>query len=150
MFLLSFPTRERGLKSQAWWYTHRMYLVVPHAGTWIEIMLEVTKVLAIVVVPHAGTWIEMPTVWGWSISFRVVPHAGTWIEIDKNAITYDVLKESFPTRERGLKSWYDYNTVDMFGRSPRGNVDWNTNHTTVNCAYSLSFPTRERGLKCLR
>ena len=32
----------------------------------------------------------------------VVPHAGTWIEIDME-IDYCGNKESFPTRERGLK-----------------------------------------------
>ena len=34
-------------------------LVVPHAGTWIEIDISVTPVCFPVVVPHAGTWIEI-------------------------------------------------------------------------------------------
>ena len=34
--------------------------VVPHAGTWIEIVLRYGLLLRHFVVPHAGTWIEMP------------------------------------------------------------------------------------------
>ena len=37
MFLLSFPMRERGLKSDKKLLTAASYSVVPHAGTWIEI-----------------------------------------------------------------------------------------------------------------
>ena len=33
----------------------------------------------------------------------VVPHAGTWIEIQSSAYVI-AMKQSFPTRERGLKS----------------------------------------------
>ena len=34
--------------------------VVPHAGTWIEIVTEYQKEKDVPVVPHAGTWIEIP------------------------------------------------------------------------------------------
>ena len=54
--------------------------VVPHAGTWIEIRVELVLTMTDFVVPHAGTWIEI-------------------IEINAN-VTQPV---SFPTRERGLK-----------------------------------------------
>ena len=33
--------------------------VVPHAGTWIEIIAATPTVAAVIVVPHAGTWIEI-------------------------------------------------------------------------------------------
>ena len=55
-----------------------------------------------IVVPHAGTWIEMLSGSLEDISRIVVPHAGTWIEIE----LYEYHKPtdtSFPTRERGLK-----------------------------------------------
>ncbi len=38
MFLLSFPTRERGLKSHGEEVLKGAEQVVPHAGTWIEIL----------------------------------------------------------------------------------------------------------------
>ena len=34
-------------------------LVVPHAGTWIEIHYRAACYLSDRVVPHAGTWIEI-------------------------------------------------------------------------------------------
>ena len=56
--------------------------VVPHAGTWIEIIVNAYRFRLYTVVPHAGTWIEMY----WSNctpnGVAVVPHAGTWIEIE--------------------------------------------------------------------
>ncbi len=77
-------------------------VVVPHAGTWIEIDEWIPVIMAVIVVPHAGTWIEMQL---WDLLFlrsTVVPHAGTWIEIGRvNGLAERYL--SFPTRERGLK-----------------------------------------------
>ena len=40
MFLLSFPTRERGLKFPAFTVVDIVHEVVPHAGTWIEIKIN--------------------------------------------------------------------------------------------------------------
>ena len=57
-----------------------MEKVVPHAGTWIEIVILSAECKCSTVVPHAGTWIEMP-----------------WIYSRSSA------QRSFPTRERGLK-----------------------------------------------
>ena len=34
-------------------------IVVPHAGTWIEISLNIANAFCVSVVPHAGTWIEI-------------------------------------------------------------------------------------------
>ena len=77
-------------------------MVVPHAGTWIEIVPYKTAVkirlsfptrerglkyylMRLVksrnVVPHAGTWIEIVILNSKRLAAYVVPHAGTWIEI---------------------------------------------------------------------
>ena len=77
-------------------------IVVPHAGTWIEIKASALDVTLLTVVPHAGTWIEITGVADNTATVVVVPHAGTWIEI----LMYDLVNKlfmSFPTRERGLK-----------------------------------------------
>ena len=61
-----------------------MYLVVPLAGTWIEIYGNGRYDRVEPVVPLAGTWIEIDAV---LLQFEkpgdVVPLAGTWIEIIK-------------------------------------------------------------------
>ena len=62
----------------------RVWIVVPHAGTWIEIVGKASKDTQSAVVPHAGTWIEI---------------------LDTEQI--DVSALSFPTRERGLKYGQD-------------------------------------------
>ena len=76
--------------------------VVPHAGTWIEIIIRCKKEELDDVVPHAGTWIEMLDLCCLALQNPVVPHAGTWIEIHKTRDRW-ILLLSFPTRERGLK-----------------------------------------------
>ncbi len=97
----SFPTRERGLKFTGPIYVTKRNVVVPHAGTWIEILLTPGRFHPCYVVPHAGTWIEISNIKLIAISMLVVPHAGTWIEIGVTGL--DI---------KGLTS-----------RSPRGNVD---------------------------
>ena len=54
------------------------------------------------VVPHAGTWIEILLLLSTSQFFQVVPHAGTWIEMIVQ-LRWELETLSFPTRERGLK-----------------------------------------------
>ena len=54
------------------------------------------------VVPHAGTWIEIVMPWKIIAIVSVVPHAGTWIEIQPVSM-HPHMSGSFPTRERGLK-----------------------------------------------
>ena len=76
-------------------------MVVPHAGTWIEIYSIKLNIDPISVVPHAGTWIEIMVAILCGITAVVVPHAGTWIEIKL---------------VRPMASLYSC-------RSPRGNVD---------------------------
>ena len=54
------------------------------------------------VVPHGGTWIEIISggiLWMRSL---VVPHGGTWIEIT-HYITINCRKQSYLTEVRGLK-----------------------------------------------
>ena len=34
-------------------------IVVPHAGTWIEMEPKILTLKSCIVVPHAGTWIEI-------------------------------------------------------------------------------------------
>ena len=75
-----------------------------------------------IVVPHAGTWIEMKVIAQENILVVVVPHAGTWIEIGKTCPEF-VRQMSFPTRERGLKLEVLHHQMNRLGRSPRGNVD---------------------------
>ena len=101
--MLSFPTRERGLKCDAIEKEYNVQDVVPHAGTWIEIKRRRVLMNDNCVVPHAGTWIEIAIVQRNGLDvlvsfptrerglklirnkiillFQVVPHAGTWIEI---------------------------------------------------------------------
>ena len=55
----SFPSRERGLKYRYEGYSKRRILVVPLAGTWIEIQIMQKENGVHFVVPLAGTWIEM-------------------------------------------------------------------------------------------
>ena len=98
--------------------------VVPHAGTWIEILPTLNKAVPrksfptrerglkflvghivagwSIVVPHAGTWIEITGAVKVKENNVVVPHAGTWIEIRINKLEQQTAL-SFPTRERGLK-----------------------------------------------
>ena len=74
------------------------------------------------VVPHEGTWIEMLTTRSRPIWPMVVPHEGTWIEIRKmKPEAVDDL--SFPTRDRGLKNPELKPQTQQQCRSPRGNVD---------------------------
>ena len=122
--LLSFPTRERGLKCTSGSWANQVRVVVPHEGTWIEILdgettagaimsfptrergLKLNNIISVVngaiVVPHEGTWIEILSAHGKYRLHSVVPHEGTWIEIDVVCST-GICKRSFPTRERGLK-----------------------------------------------
>ena len=78
---MSFPTRERGLKSPSEEDDRRTLYVVPHEGTWIEIAILVPPYVLISVVPHEGTWIEIKQKRTSSSTKNVVPHEGTWIEI---------------------------------------------------------------------
>ena len=77
-------------------------VVVPHAGTWIEISLTSIITGGWFVVPHAGTWIEIWRIVACERNLRVVPHAGTWIEIT-SAKRMATVRRSCLTQARGLK-----------------------------------------------
>ena len=87
-----------------------MSLVAPHAGAWIEMIIQFDGGGMINVAPHAGAWIEMciaPLYPGHCVSslptrerglkpafsavfvrlLPVAPHAGAWIEIYAQHIT---------------------------------------------------------------
>ena len=97
-------------------------IVVPHEGTWIEILIQKVSIRSSRVVPHEGTWIEIIKDTHPRKEESVVPHEGTWIEISRTVII-SVRAVSFPTRERGLKFQRIRRSLRIRGRSPRGNVD---------------------------
>ena len=108
----------------------------------------------IIVVPHVGTWIEIINSGSESISYAVVPHVGTWIEIATTCPDANSTR-SFPTWERGLKytmNWrvmYPVTVVPHAGtwiemvvrrfegcctcRYPHGNADWNNKEEIKRC-----------------
>ena len=98
------------MKSLLYLACKHLALVVPHAGTWIEILFLHLLDIFEPVVPHAGTWIEIRHLTDTAQETSVVPHAGTWIEI-VNARANMHVYWSFPTRERGLKSCWNINCI---------------------------------------
>ena len=121
---VSFPTRERGLKWSVpgyltevscrsprgnvdWNNSYRCInqhgRVVPHAGTWIEIISGSSRTFLYLSFPTRERGLKFKKLWKPFQDAWVVPHAGTWIEIANNRHDY----------------W------NPFSRSPRGNVDWN-------------------------
>ena len=166
----SFPTRERGLKLIECHLRSGGYFVVPHAGTWIEILnLPVQFLLNNRRSPRGNVdWNS--TVSPSALPRGVVPHAGTWIEIlyspslkadplcrsprgnvDWNLTMY--LRSDLLVVVPHAGTWIEIFKVfsrllSHVRRSPRGNVDWNSTSWLRSSATPASFPTRERGLKC--
>ncbi len=97
---LSFPTRERGLKLTRTDENGFRYAVVPHAGTWIEMVLIRIKTTV----------------------FMSFPTRERGLKSAQNPCT-TLYPLSFPTRERGLKSFCFQRRNNYQSRSPRGNVD---------------------------
>ena len=54
--------------------------VAPHAGAWIETVINPKLIRTTVVAPHAGAWIETFFHMIVSECSQVAPHAGAWIE----------------------------------------------------------------------
>ena len=75
-------------------------MVVPHAGTWIEIHLLIVFVGIISSFPTRERGLKLLPKGSLFLSHKVVPHAGTWIEIVQQ-----------------------YTNRNASCRSPRGNVD---------------------------
>ena len=77
---MSFPTRERGLKSVYAGGVTGVEGRSPRGNVDWNTTLE-HRTIGEIVVPHAGTWIEIEMIPALFVEVRVVPHAGTWIEI---------------------------------------------------------------------
>ena len=81
----------------------RCRLVAPLAGAWIEILLIRAVATVRPVAPLAGAWIEIEEPTAEWRNKLVAPLAGAWIEIFYYQYWREVLFESLPSRERGLK-----------------------------------------------
>ena len=79
-----------------------VFAVVPHAGTWIEILRKRRKSRTNPSFPTRERGLKLQDMDLLELPVDVVPHAGTWIEIHHQKSIYYFLR-SFPTRERGLK-----------------------------------------------
>ena len=98
-------------------------MVVPHAGTWIEILLSRSiTIQGFHVVPHAGTWIEIGNIIYGNLHGVSFPTRERGLKLLEKAMRY-LLCTSFPTRERGLKYIIASALAGILCRSPRGNVD---------------------------
>ena len=122
MFILSLPSRERGLK------LHEIDVmkkrkVAPFAGAWIEMLSYSAYCILVFVAPFAGAWIEIYKKvccarWG-----RSLPSRERGLKSCPYNPQYSHIP-SLPSRERGLKfgllASYD---LTALGRSLRGSVD---------------------------
>ena len=54
--------RARGLKHAIVQYRHPALTVAPHAGAWIETLMDCDVQVLFTVAPHAGAWIETTSV----------------------------------------------------------------------------------------
>ena len=144
-------------------------MVVPHAGTWIEIFLigggcltlesfptrerglkslsSNIALLSCIVVPHAGTWIEI--MWSdiYKDVFKVVPHAGTWIEISSR-VYQDLSKMVVPHAGTWIEI-FGWSLLSVCRRVVPHAGTWIEIIISTNIIERMiaSFPTRERGLK---
>ena len=80
-FLLSPPSRGRGLKFICEYPLDGDAIVAPLAGAWIEILAVGDKIEVPVVAPLAGAWIEIENYQTKGDSIEVAPLAGAWIEM---------------------------------------------------------------------
>ncbi len=74
------PTRARGLKQGNGQPQMGGYPVAPHAGAWIETIVDKAGRQWTSVAPHAGAWIETFAHLVFPVVVGVAPHAGAWIE----------------------------------------------------------------------
>ena len=140
----SFPTRERGLKSDISNHFMKYVRSFPTRERGLKLELLINGRCPLWSFPTRERGLKLPVKQAcnpasWSFPTRerglksvfptvtttakvVVPHAGTWIEM---AIYAEMLGfvRSFPTRERGLKLHICYSVSVNSRRSPRGNVD---------------------------
>ena len=64
--------------------------VAPHAGAWIETIVDAVFRRIGIVAPHAGAWIETYKTGKVSKSNVVAPHAGAWIETRSPALSMNL------------------------------------------------------------
>ena len=126
MFHKSFPTWERELKLSIVQESHHRDLRrSPRGNVNWNMASRDLKDEETEVVPHVGTWIEI-VIAAYPNSWRnVVPHVGTWIEI--KGMKAD-LSGRIRRSPRGNVNWNigEKNIqVCELCRSPRGNVNWN-------------------------
>ena len=144
-------------------------VVVPHEGTWIEILtmarrlrntpsfptrerglkcvLHIRYSISINVVPHEGTWIEMQVCLYSRLMYYVVPHEGTWIEILIAPSTVWLLVV-VPHEGTWIEILFGtYLSVNLSVVPHEGTWIEITEGIIVNETQATSFPTRERGLK---
>ena len=100
-YVVSHPTRVRGLK------------LIPAAP----------NPTATRVAPHAGAWIETRRREKKRGRGGVAPHAGAWIETRYPKLVAAPAMASHPTRVRGLKPVTTFEDHEALRRTPRGCVD---------------------------
>ena len=70
----------------------------------------------------AGAWIEITALFTLRSNSAVAPFAGAWIEMLRDPESAR-MRQSFPSRERGLKLHDIVQNLLLPGRSLRGRVD---------------------------
>ena len=119
---LSFPTRERGLKLLHVLCLFFLGHVVPHAGTWIEMLSLVRLSMLPSSFPTRERGLKYHSKSGREQKPGSFPTRERGLKLRRPAIDHNAAG-SFPTRERGLKCCCLISEVYDRSRSPRGNVD---------------------------
>ena len=119
----SFPTRERGLKRHKCCHKPVPIAVVPYAGTWIETLWHTERHELCQSFPTRERGLKrlLPTL----LPCRrfVVPYAGTWIETELDEI-YGKREKVVPYAGTWIETVNDLGTKAKTAcRSLRGNVD---------------------------
>ena len=142
--------------------------VAPRAGAWIETMLRIRILAALIVAPRAGAWIETRRNGTCRVRYAVAPRAGAWIET-VSTIDALTLSRSPPARGRGSKhpcrclgrrgahvapragAWIETRTTTRtrfrFTVAPRAGAWIETTTTRPTPFSNTSPPARGRGSK---
>ena len=122
-------------------------MVVPHEGTWIEMLLRQQAPLFFQSFPTRERGLKYCQSTKRRCLVNVVPHEGTWIEMYLHSYFPLRSLQSFPTRERGLKYELRFSKVALTESFPTRERGLKSFPTAQLSHTPLSFPTRERGLK---
>ena len=164
---MSFPSRERGLKFIRQMHISQRLCRSPRGNVdWNSGALEKAYETGIVV-PLAGTWIEIPRQ-------LLLPGSGSSFPSRERGLKcqkWVALSFRYCRSPRGNVDWNQFMSSFVNftnSRSPRGNVDWNRSIGSIywwqwvvplagtwieiskifsSTFITLSFPSRERGLK---